>query len=157
SRGITRQAVSPKDQYVAQRARGAYIASVSQPEAAFDLSFAAQMTNPSKDEVKLLNKRIQWQIENPMRGLKFVKLDVSSLQVLVFTDSSFANNRDFSSQIRYVIVLADASNKANIIHWSSIKCKRVTWSVLASELYAMTHGFDMGASIKSTVKRILDL
>ena len=28
------------DQYIAQRARGAYIATVCQPEAAFDLSFA---------------------------------------------------------------------------------------------------------------------
>ena len=41
SRGEVRQAVTPKDQYIAQRARGAYIATVCQPEAAFDLSFAA--------------------------------------------------------------------------------------------------------------------
>ena len=41
SRGETRQGVIPTDQYVAQRARGAYIATVCQPEAAFDLSFAA--------------------------------------------------------------------------------------------------------------------
>ena len=30
-----------KEQFVSQRARGAYIATVSQPQAAFDLSFAA--------------------------------------------------------------------------------------------------------------------
>ena len=40
SRGATRT-LTPKDQYIAQRARGAYIASVCQPEASFDLSFAA--------------------------------------------------------------------------------------------------------------------
>jgi hypothetical protein len=40
SRGEVRQAVTTKDQYVAQRARGAYIATVCQPKAAFDLSFA---------------------------------------------------------------------------------------------------------------------
>jgi len=39
SRGEIRKAVTPTDQYVAQRARGAYIATVCQPEAAFDLSF----------------------------------------------------------------------------------------------------------------------
>jgi hypothetical protein len=38
SKGEVRQAVTPKDQYVAQRARGAYIATVCQPKAAFDLS-----------------------------------------------------------------------------------------------------------------------
>src|SRR6266487_741429 len=41
SRGDTRKSVSPKDQYVAQRAQGAYIATVCQLEATFDLSFTA--------------------------------------------------------------------------------------------------------------------
>jgi hypothetical protein len=41
NRGITRTLLTLKDQYIAQRARGAYIASVCQPEASFDLSFAA--------------------------------------------------------------------------------------------------------------------
>jgi len=84
-------------------------------------------------------------------------LDITTLQLLAFTDASFANNKDLSSQIGYVLVLADATNKANIIHWSSTKCKRVTRSVLASELYGMAHGFDIGAAIKSTVDRILDI
>ena len=37
SREITRKKLSPKEQYWAQRARGAYIASVCQPEASFNL------------------------------------------------------------------------------------------------------------------------
>lgn len=156
SRGQIRKAVTPKDQYVAQRARGAYIATVCQPEAAFDLSFAAQVTNPKEDDGKALNKRLQWQIDHFDRGLRFVKLDTTTLRLLVFSDAAFANNHDLSSQIGYVIVLADAKNRANIIHWSSIKCKRVTRSVLASELYAMAHGFDAGAVIKSTVEKILN-
>ena len=44
---------------------------------------------------------------------------------------------------------------SNIIHWSSAKCKRVTRSVLASELYAMVHGFDIGIAIKTTLDKIL--
>ena len=55
-------------------------------------------------------------------------------------------------QIGYILVLADIINKANIIYWSLIKCKRVTRSILALELYAMAHRFDIGAVIKSTVK-----
>lgn len=51
-----------KDQYVAQRARGAYVATMCQPEASFDLSFAAQVTNPQDEDAKALNKRLQWQI-----------------------------------------------------------------------------------------------
>jgi hypothetical protein len=75
--------------------------------------------------------------------------------LVAFTDASFANNKDLSSQIGYVIILTDASKKANIIHWSSVKCKRVTRSVLASELYGMTHGFDIADAIKSTIDKIL--
>jgi hypothetical protein len=116
SRGIVRTALTPKDQYIAQRARGAYIASICQPEASFDLSYTAQVINPDENDVKLLNKRIQWQIENLTRGLSFVKLDIDTLRLIVFTDSLFANNRDLSLQIRYIIVLADSSNRANIVH-----------------------------------------
>jgi hypothetical protein len=41
-----------------------------------------------------LNKRIIWQIKNHIKELKFVKLNSKKLQLIVFTDSSFANNRD---------------------------------------------------------------
>ena len=88
-------------------------------------------------------------------------LKPNSIQLVAFTDSSFANNRDLSSQIGFILVLAERDSneqglhKANIIHWSSIKCKRVTRSVLASELYALTHGFDTAAVIKSTTEKIL--
>jgi hypothetical protein len=157
SRGEVRQAVTPKDQYVAQRARGAYIATVCQPEASFDLSFAAQVVNPKEEDAKKLNKRLQWQIDNQSRGLRFVPLDKNSLKLVVFTDSSFANNKDNTSQIGFVITIADKNNNANIVHWSSIKCKRVTRSVLASELYGMAHGFDHGAVIKATIEKILQI
>jgi hypothetical protein len=157
SRGETRKTVNTKDQYVAQRARGAYIATVCQPESSYDLSFAAQVTDPQEADVKQLNKRIQWQIDNSTRGLTFVPLDMNSLSLLVFTDASFANNKDLSSQIGFVIVLTDRNQSANVLHWSSIKCKRVTRSVLASELYALAHGFDIGAAIKSTIQKILQL
>ncbi len=157
SRGAVRQNLGTKEQYVAQRARGAYIASVCQPEAAFDLSVAAQAITPTDEDVKALNKRLQWQIENAARGIRYVKLERESLRLLVFTDASFANNKDYSSQMGYILVLADAKGRANILHWSSIKCKRVTRSVLASELYSMAHGFDIGASVKSTIEKALTI
>jgi hypothetical protein len=68
---------------------------------------------------------------------------------------SFANNADYSSQIGYVIALADDEDNANIIHWSSTKCKRVTCSTLASELYGMANGFDIEAAIKKIIEKIV--
>jgi hypothetical protein len=59
SRGQIRKSVTPKDQYVAQRAREVYIATMSQSQASFDLFLAAQITNSKEEDAKRLNKRLQ--------------------------------------------------------------------------------------------------
>ena len=79
---------------MAQCVRGAYITTVCQPESLYNLSFTTQVTNPQEADVKQLNKRIQWQINNTTRGLTFVPLDISSLSLLVFINASFTNNKD---------------------------------------------------------------
>jgi hypothetical protein len=149
-------------QYVAQRARGAYIASICQPEASYDLSVAAQVKDPEEADIDALNKRIQWQMDNHDRGLRCQPLDLSCTKLFIFTDGSFANNKDMTSQLGFLIVLAMETTRTtdtfdiqgNIVHWSSTKCKRVTRSVLASELYGMMTGFDNGIAISTTLARI---
>jgi hypothetical protein len=73
----------------------------------------------------------------------------------MFIDWSFANNRDLFSQIDYVIYFVDTKN-VNIVHWLLIKCKKVTRSVLAVELYTLVHDFDLDAVFKATLFNILD-
>lgn len=159
SRGEIRKNVSTREQYVAQRARGAYIASVCQPEASFAYSFAAQTYEPGKESEKemitLLNKTIEWQIKNAKRGLKFVTLKGKKPRVIVFCDASFANNGDCSSQIGFIVCVVDKYGNANIVHFSSTKCKRITRSILASELCGMAHGFDHGCVMKTTFSQML--
>jgi hypothetical protein len=46
----------------------------------------------------------------------FVPLNINSLNLIIFIDASFANNKDLSSQIRYIIVLIDQSQTTNIIY-----------------------------------------
>ena len=153
-----------KTQYVRERARGAYVSSMCQPEASFALSRAAQSVDPDKDDVALLNKCLKWQKDNSTRGLTFIRLTPDELKLLIFVDAAFANNKDLSSQIGFVIMLANERRSkdnetitatGNLVHWSSTKCKRVTRSVLASELYAMVAGFDIGAALQSTASSIL--
>jgi hypothetical protein len=45
-------------QYLEQRARDAYLASVCQSKAAFDLLAAAQASNPIPEDAAALNKRL---------------------------------------------------------------------------------------------------
>jgi hypothetical protein len=59
SRDEIRKMITSKDQYIAQRARKAYIVIVSQFEASFDLSFAAQIINLKEEDAKRLNQRLQ--------------------------------------------------------------------------------------------------
>jgi len=71
----------------------------------------------------MLNKRLTWQRENVDRGLHFIPLDLASAKLFVFVDGSFANNKDYSSQIGYVMVLGNEtlgseefSLTGNILH-----------------------------------------
>ena len=82
---------------------------------------------------------------------------------MVFVDGSFANNADLSSQIGFIIMLVNETRNdgaftitGNTVHWSSTKCKRITRSVLASEIYAMVNGFDIGLAIATTLRMITD-
>jgi hypothetical protein len=59
SRDQIRKMMTSKDQYVAQRARDAYIVTMTQSEVSFDLSLIAQITNFKEEDAKRLNKRLQ--------------------------------------------------------------------------------------------------
>jgi hypothetical protein len=159
----TSNTTSQKQSYVEQRARGAYLASICQPEASYDLSVAAQYQEPTPEDVTALNKRLAWQLANLDRGLRYIPINLTLAKLFVFVDSSFANNRDFSSQIGYEVILATEHQNdnqftinGNLIHWSSTKSKRVTRSTLASEIYGMVGGVDMAISIGTTLTMITD-
>jgi hypothetical protein len=160
---IDLKAAHRAQKYMEQRARGAYIASICQPEASFDLSAAAQIQQPADEDYVKLNRRLQWQAKSLQRGLRYVPLDLATAKLVVFTDGSFANNQDLSSQLGYLLVLVNESIqdstfniRGNVIHWSSTKCKRVTRSVLASETYGMVSGVDIAIAILTTLKMITE-
>lgn len=99
--------ISMQKDYVEQRASGAYLVSTCQPEEAYDLSVVAKNKTPSITAVEALNKRLKWQIEIKENGLKFIPIELSSAKLFVFVDGSFANKKDYSSHIGYVIILAN--------------------------------------------------
>ncbi|KAH9991518.1 hypothetical protein F4779DRAFT_623696 [Xylariaceae sp. FL0662B] len=145
---IDKSADDAPQQYVAQRARGAYIASVCQPEASFDLSTAAQVIEPTEKDIDALNDRIEWQMNNLTRGLRYVPLDLNNTKLFIFTDGSFANNKDLSSQLGFIIVLAteDRSDTnfeiyGNIIHWKQPSLIPQARQGTYTELTATVSGF----------------
>jgi len=144
------------EEYISQRARGAYIASTCRPDLSFAFAAAAQHRSPGPPEFKALNNALQTIIDTPEEGIQFVPQDPDTLRLAVFIDASFANNPDSSSQLGIVITLMDGDGTTNIIHWTSAKCKRVVRSVLAAELYAMAHGFDLAIAMKAAIDDMLE-
>ena len=109
----------------------------------------------------MLNKRLEWQIKNIDRGIKYIALDLEYIKLFVFVNGSFINNKDFSSQIGYLIILINETKgtnkftiKGNLIHYSSTKSKRVTRSVLASKIYRMVGGVNIAIAINIIIKII---
>jgi hypothetical protein len=102
-------------------------------------------------------------MKNINQGLTYVKLDLLSAKLYVFVNSSFANNKDLSSQIGFKVILANKTIGKdeftiynNLIHWSSTKSKRVTRSMLVSEIYNMVVRTDISFAISSTLKIITE-
>lgn len=77
------------------------------------------------------------------------------MKLVIFLDILFANNYNLLSQIGSMITLVDSNNKANIIHWLSIKYKKITKGILTFELYPMIYGLNIGIMLKSTIKSVL--
>ena len=103
-------------------------------------------------------------MENLDRGLHYVTINLTEAKLMVFVDGSFANNKDLSSQLGFILMLVNESSDSkntfticgNVIHYSSTKCKRVTRSVLASEIYGMVNGFDIGIAIATTLRMVTE-
>ena len=46
----------------------------------------------------------------------YIKLDINTLRLFIFTDALFINNKNLLLQIGYILVLVDITNKANIVY-----------------------------------------
>lgn len=102
-----------------------------------------------------MGKIIEWCKKTSNVGLNFKTLDPSTVRLMVFTDSSFANLPDVKSQIGFVVVATDDSDNYNILHYGSSRCRRVARSVMAAELLALVYGFDQAFLVKKCLSDIL--
>lgn len=111
--------------------------------------------NFSVKDIQLYNRTVKQLQETPKLGLKMQKLDIDSLHLKVFSDSSFANNKDLSSQLGYIVLLCDKHSRCNILHFSSHKSRRVVRSVLGAEMYSFADAFDFAFTAKTDLENIL--
>ena len=90
-------------------------------------------------------------------------MNLQLAKIYVFVNKSFANNKDLSFQIRFVLVIsielegvAKFTLIRNIIHISLMKCKRVIRAILALKLYAIIARVDILIALLSIINMIID-
>jgi hypothetical protein len=100
-------------------------------------------------------------MQNLSLGLDYIPIELNIIKLFAFVNTLFANNRNLSSQIGYIIVLGNKKDteetftiSGNFAYWSSVKCKRITKSVFASEVYAIVYGVDIVIAIGTTINKI---
>lgn len=69
-----------KKEFVTQRARGAYIAAVCQPDVTLGFSHASQIISRNSSTAKALNKNVGLAKLKSANGLKFVKIHAKSIR-----------------------------------------------------------------------------
>ncbi len=87
----------------------------SRSDKCYSANLAYQFTNAqfSARHIKFLNESIMKVKETKALCLNFRPLDRNTLQLLVYSDASFATNEDHSSQFGYLILLVDYKNNCH--------------------------------------------
>lgn len=94
-------------EFINQRARGAFLAAVCPFNLTFVFSAAVQVTSSSKEDVMDLNEAISHVISTKDQTLSFFPLDMSSIHIAYFVDTSFASNKACSTELSFLISVLD--------------------------------------------------
>lgn len=81
-------------------------------------------------------------------------MDRETLHLRAYSDASFANNDELSSQRGYIVLLSDGDNNCHVLSYSSKKARRVVRSIMAGEVYAFADAFDTAFILKHDLERI---
>ena len=106
--------------------------------------------------VKQYNTTVGYLQNKPHLSLRMGKLDPESLHVRAYTDASFSTNPDHSSQLLYIVLLANKHVNACVLHYIRSKSLRVARSVLGAETYAFAEAFDFAYCAKIDLEKLLD-
>ena len=128
------------------------------------LNWVVIATRPdlSFDLIELSTKQQRGKVCDLVRGRKILKtlepseckiflpkLDENSVELRVYTDSSFGNLDDGSGSMGgHIVFLKDKTGKCAVLDWKSRKIKRVVRSTLAAETLALGDGLETGMFLK---------
>ena len=140
------------------RMRLAWLAN-TRPDCLFEISQLAQVTEDrftreGATVLRRLNKATKYATDNQV-AIKIPRLDKDSIRVVGFSDASFANNYDLSTQLGHICLLVDKHANAVPIDFKSYKSRRVVRSAMAGEVIAFSDLFDRAATLAAEIGDIL--
>ncbi|TQN63575.1 hypothetical protein CSHISOI_11842, partial [Colletotrichum shisoi] len=96
-------------------------------------------------------------------SLTFLPINLPSAKIFIFINRSFTNNVNLTSQLRFVIILANKKliNNigdrdtfticSNVVYFLLTKLKHITQSILTLEVYSIVVGVDIAYAISITL------
>ena len=134
-----------------------WLTSQSRPDLSYETCMMNNMgRNPTVKMVLEANKAVLKAKSSKLK-LHFPNLgDPKSLEVICFSDATYASLPDGSSQGAYIVFLKNGRRVAPI-SWQSKKLNRVTNSPLGSETLALGEAADAGFLIASMIQEIFNL
>lgn len=131
----------------------------SRPDVLFEIATLAQVTDAmfnadKRDCIKRLNRAIRYAVTFRI-PLAIPKLDPNSLKIIGYSDASFANNHDLSTQLGYIILMVDGHGNSVPLVFKSYKSRRITRSAMAGEVIAFADMSDAAVTINKELSRIL--
>ena len=100
------------------------------------------------------NKVVKF-IQNRTTYIRIHTIDMESLNIKLYSDATFNNLLNGSSQGGFIILLSNKYNNVAPIAWSSIKLKRVARSTIAAETLALSDGCDTSFFVASLTKEMI--
>ena len=128
----------------------------TRPEILAGVNILAQVTKDTfqQEDITITNSLIKHIHKNPELGLQYNKMDIETMEILVYSDGSFSGNNDGSSQVGFMNFLIDKNNTASLIEYSSSKSKRIVRSVLGAETFGMADACDASIVLQHDIKKI---
>ena len=129
------------------------------PDCCYQISALAQITESTykstpKTFITQINRATNYTRSHPV-AITFHQLDKATIKILGYADASFSNNLDLSSQLGFIILLSDKTDKIIPIVFKSYKSKRFCRSAMAAEVIAFSDLFDAAFTIKHDISLLL--
>ena len=120
-----------------------WVVQQTRPDYAFEVSEAGRTFQEGRgSDMKALMKKAKKMKKGNSR-LKLEKVNSGELYWEVYTDASFGDVKEGSSQIGYIVSLKDSSGNKSPIQWKSTRAKRVARSTTEAEALAMAEAAEM--------------